>query len=133
VVALQGVPLFTGLSKRHLQRLAKETDELTFDAGETIIQEGMLGETLFVVLEGHGKVIRRGRKVGEVTPGDFFGELSAIDGGERTASVVADTPMVVLRLFRRTLVTLLHEEPRLALKVLDGVVQRVRQVQRRTG
>jgi CRP/FNR family cyclic AMP-dependent transcriptional regulator len=133
VVALQGVPLFTGMSKRHLQRLAKETDELTFDAGETIIQEGMLGETLFVVLEGHGKVTRRGRKVGEVTPGDFFGELSAIDGGERTASVVAETPMVVLRLFRRTLVTLLHEEPRLALKVLDGVVQRVRQVQRRTG
>ena len=46
-----------------------------------IVEEGMLGETLFVVLSGKGKVTRRGRKVGEVLPGDFFGELSALDGG----------------------------------------------------
>jgi CRP-like cAMP-binding protein len=130
VVALNGVPLFSDLSRRHLQRLAKEVDELRFAPGETIVQEGMLGETLFVVLEGTAKVVRGGRKVGEILPGEFFGELAAIDGGPRTASVVAETPMRVLRLFRRTLSSLWSDEPQLVLKMLDGVVRRVRQVQR---
>lgn len=133
VVALSGVPLFAGMPRRHLQRLAREADELTFGPGETIVQEGLLGETLFVVLAGHAKVTRGGRRVGQVVPGDFFGELSALDGGARTASVVAETPMRVLRLFRRTLTALLREDPQLAIKVLEGVVRRVREVQRRIG
>ena len=133
VAALAGVPLFSGFGKRHLQRLAKDTDELLFDTGESVVSEGMPGEALFVVLAGHGKVVRRGRRVGEVVPGDFFGELSAIDGGVRTATVVADTPIRVLRLFRRTLLALLADEPQLSLKLLDGMVRRVREVERRTG
>lgn len=133
VTALSGVPLFTGFGKRHLQQLAREADELAFGPGESVVTEGVLGETLFVVLAGHGKVVRRKRRVGEVVPGDFFGELSAIDGGARTASVIAETPMRVLRLYRRTLVALLKDEPQLALKILDGIVRRVREVERRTG
>jgi CRP-like cAMP-binding protein len=131
VVALAGVPLFGDFTKRHLQRLAKEADQQTFARGETIVQEGMLGETLFVVLSGHAKVLRGRRKVGEVVPGDFFGELSAIDGGPRTASVVAETDVQVLRLFRRTLSAMLRDEPRLVAKLLDGMVRRLRDVQRR--
>ncbi|MGE5226133.1 MAG: cyclic nucleotide-binding domain-containing protein [Planctomycetaceae bacterium] len=133
VTVLAGVPLFSDLRKRDLHRLAKEADELVFDPGERIVEEGMLGETLFVVLAGHGLVVREAARVGEVLPGDFFGELSALDGGPRTATIVADTPMRVLRLFRRTLVELIHDDPQLALKLLDGIVRRVRQVERRTG
>jgi CRP-like cAMP-binding protein len=129
---LGAVPLFMGFSKKHLQRLAAEVDELTFDKRAVIVEEGMLGETLFVVLSGKGKVSRAGKKVGEVLPGDFFGELSTIDGGPRTATVAAETPMRVLRLFRHTLVSLLRDEPRLTLKLLDGVVRRIREVQRAT-
>jgi CRP/FNR family transcriptional regulator, cyclic AMP receptor protein len=132
-VALSGVPLFADLPKRHLQRLAREADELTFAPGEQIVQEGSLGETLFVVMEGRAKVTRNGRRVGEVLPGDFFGELSAIDGGPRTASISAVTPVRVVRLFRRTLRKLLDDEPQLTVKILDGVVRRIRQVERRSG
>ncbi len=130
---LGSVPLFIGFSKKHLQRLAAEADELTFDRRSSIVEEGQLGETLFVVLAGAGKVTRKGKKVGEVLPGDFFGELSTIDGGPRTATITAETPMRVLRLFRHTLVSLLREEPRLSLKLLDGIVRRLREVQRHTG
>jgi CRP/FNR family cyclic AMP-dependent transcriptional regulator len=130
---LAGVPLFSDLRKRDLQRLAKQADELVFEAGERIVEEGMLGETLFVVLAGHGLVVRKGAEVGEVLPGDFFGELSALDGGARTATIVADTPMRVLRLFRRTLVELIHDDPQLSLKLLDGIVRRIRQIERRSG
>ncbi|HSL10963.1 MAG TPA: cyclic nucleotide-binding domain-containing protein [Actinomycetota bacterium] len=132
VVALSGVPLFADLPRRQIQRVAKEADELTFGAGETIVQEGMLGETMFVILEGQAKVVRGKRKVGEVLPGEFFGELSLIDGGPRSASVVADTPMRVLRIFRRTLTGLWRDDPKLAIRVLDGLVKRVREVARQT-
>ena len=131
-MALSGVPLFADLPRKHLQRIAKEADELTFAPGEVIVQEGMLGETLFVIFEGHAKVVRGDRKVAQVLPGDFFGELSLIDGGPRTASVVAETPMRVLRVFRRTLTTLWREDPKLAIRVLDGVTRRVREVSRAT-
>jgi CRP/FNR family transcriptional regulator, cyclic AMP receptor protein len=133
VVALAGVPLFADFTKRHLAHLAKEAEELDFEPGTTIVEEGMLGETLFVVLSGKAKVTRGGRKVGEVLPGDFFGELSALDGGPRTASVIADTPVRVLRLFRHTLMELLRDEPQLMLKLLAGIVRRIRSVERRAG
>src|SRR2546422_1155757 len=132
-VALAGVPLFADLPKKHLRRLAREADELAFTPGEQIVREGSLGETLFVVMEGRAKVTRNGRRVGEVLPGDFFGELSTIDGGPRTASITAVTPIRVVRLFRRTLRKLLEGEPQLATKILDGIVRRIRQVERRSG
>jgi CRP-like cAMP-binding protein len=128
--ALGGVPLFADFSKKHLQRLAADTDELTFAPGASVVREGELGETLFVVLEGEAKVVRGTRRVGTVLPGDFFGELSAIDAQPRSASVVAVTQLRVLRLFRRHLMALLKAEPQVTLKLLDGIVRRLRQVDR---
>jgi len=128
--ALAGVPLFSDFSKRELNRLAADTDELIFGPGEAIVREGDLGETMFVVLEGEGKVLRSGRKVGTVLPGDFFGELAAIDAQPRSASVAAVTRLRVLRLFRRHMMALLKDEPQVTLKLLDGIVRRVRQIDR---
>jgi CRP-like cAMP-binding protein len=130
--ALAGVPMFGDFSKKHLNRLAAETDELVFEPGQIIVREGDPGEALFVVLQGQGKVVRRKRKVGEVMPGDFFGELSAIDGEPRTASIVAVTPMRLLRLFRHTLTELLQDEPQVIPKLLEGIVKRLREVEART-
>jgi CRP/FNR family transcriptional regulator, cyclic AMP receptor protein len=128
--ALATVPLFSGFSAKHLKRLASQVDELTFEPREAIVEEGMRGETLFVMLSGRAKVTRGGRKVGAVLPGDFFGELSALDGGPRSATVSAETPVRVLRLFRHTLFDLLRDEPGLTLKLLDGIVRRLREVDR---
>jgi CRP-like cAMP-binding protein len=125
-VALAGVPLFQGFSARHLRELAERTDEVAYRPGEHVVAEGRLGETLFVVLEGEAQVVRGGRRVAKLVPGDFFGELSAIDGGPRTATVVADTPLVALRLFRRTLMGMLQREPVLAVKLLEGIARRIR-------
>ena len=60
---LSAVPLFVGFSKKHLQRLAAEADELTFDKREVIVEEGMLGETLFVVLSAIAAVGHHRRNV----------------------------------------------------------------------
>lgn len=129
VIALGAVPLFDGLSKRHLRRLAGEADAVEFEPGRAIVEEAQAGEAMFVVLSGQARVVRAGRKVGALIPGDFFGELSALDGGPRTASVVPETPMEVLRLFRHTLHRLMRQEPALAMSMLEGLARRLRQVQ----
>jgi CRP/FNR family transcriptional regulator, cyclic AMP receptor protein len=129
---LSSMPLFEGFSQRHLHRLARQSDELEAKRGDRIVEEGMRGEAFFVVLSGRAKVVRGGRRLGELMPGDFFGELSALDGGPRSASVVAETPMRLLRLFRHTLMELLEDEPQLSLRILDRLVRRIREVERRS-
>jgi CRP/FNR family cyclic AMP-dependent transcriptional regulator len=129
VIALAAVPLFDGFSKAHLRRLAREADLVEFGPGRAIVEEARAGEAMFVILTGKARVVRAGRKVGALIPGDFFGELSALDGGPRTASVVPDTPMEVLRLYRHTLVRLMKQEPALAMNMLEGIARRLRQVQ----
>jgi CRP/FNR family transcriptional regulator, cyclic AMP receptor protein len=124
--ALSVVPLFSGLSKAELNKLAEETDVVSFPAGTTIVEEGLLGETMFVVTSGEAKVLQGKRRLGTVRPGDFFGEVALLDGAPRSASVVAETPVVAIRLFRRILLKMLEAEPKLSLKILDALVRRVR-------
>jgi CRP-like cAMP-binding protein len=128
--ALSVVPLFAGLTKRDLSRLAEETDVVSFPAGTTVVEEGLLGETMFVVLSGEAKVVKGKRRLGTVRPGDFFGEVALLDGAPRSASVVAQTPVEAIRLYRRTLLRTLEAEPQLALKILDALVRRVRNLTR---
>lgn len=129
-LALSVVPLFGGFSKRDLNRLAEEADLVSFPPGTTIVEEGLLGETMFVVLAGEAKVVQGTRRLGTVRPGDFFGEVALLDGAPRSASVVAETPLEALRLYRRTLFRMLEAEPQLALKILDSLVRRVRDLTR---
>jgi len=128
LVALRSVPLFDGVSKRHLRRLAGETDVVSFGSGHPIVEEGHPGEAMFVVLGGAARVERAGRKVGALVPGDFFGELSALDGGPRTASVVPETPMEVLRLYRHSLRRMIEDEPGFGMGLLEGIARRLRQI-----
>jgi CRP/FNR family transcriptional regulator, cyclic AMP receptor protein len=128
VAALRVVPLFDGFTTRHLRRLAREADVVRFSAGRPIVVEGQSGEAMFVMLIGTALVVRRGRRVGSLIPGDFFGELSALDGGPRTASVVPETPVEALRVFRHTLRKMVDEEPALAMGLLEGLARRIRQV-----
>jgi CRP-like cAMP-binding protein len=128
VAALATIPLFGGLSKRDLRRLAEEADVVRFERGRPIVVEGERGEAMFVMLSGSAKVVRGRRTVATVVPGDFFGELSALDDGPRTASVVPETPVEVLRLFRHTLRQLVRREPALALRMLEGLAHRLRHV-----
>jgi len=124
--ALSHVPLFSGFSKRALAALAKDTDVVSFSAGQKIVEEGMLGEAMFVILSGEATVLKGKRRLGIILPGDFFGEVAVLDGSPRSATVVAATPLVVIRLFRRTLLRFLEAEPQLAIKILDGIVRRMR-------
>jgi CRP-like cAMP-binding protein len=128
VTALETIPLFDGLAKRHLRKLAEEADVVRFRPGRPIVEEGQGGEAMYVMLSGTAAVMRGRRSVARLIPGDFFGELSALDAGPRSASVVAETPVDALRLFRHTLRDLVQTEPALVFRMLEGLARRLRQV-----
>ena len=75
------------------------------------------------------RVVRNGRKVATLLPGDFFGELSALDGGPRSATVIAETPLSAVRLFRRTLMGMAQREPGLTISLLQGIARRIREIE----
>lgn len=91
---LAGVPLLSGLDRKHLERLTKDFAARTFPAGSVVVREGDdHGVGFFVVAEGQGVVTIGGKKVGEVGPGSYFGEVALITDRMRTATVTATTDL----------------------------------------
>ncbi len=91
---LKRVPLFSGLSQRQLRRIASGFQERDYAAGRTIVREGhMDGIGLFILAEGNASVHVGGKQVGALGPGDHFGELAVINRAERSATVIAETPL----------------------------------------
>jgi CRP/FNR family transcriptional regulator, cyclic AMP receptor protein len=124
--SLSRVPLFHSLTTRQMRRLARGTSEDSYDAGSSIVREGGRTETLFVVLEGTAKIVRDGRTIAHRNPGEFFGEISMIDGRRRVASVVAKTPMRCLVLYHDVLRRLVMDDPRMGWSLLLTLAGRVR-------
>jgi CRP/FNR family transcriptional regulator, cyclic AMP receptor protein len=127
---LAQVPLFEGLSRRHLKQIAEHADEISFRRRETIVEAGRPGGSFFVIVEGEVKVLRGGRVIGRAGPGEFFGEISLLDGGPRTASVIAETPVVAIRLFKASFDKIVEEEPSVAGKILAVVARRLREAEK---
>lgn len=127
---LAQVPLFEGLSRRHLKQIAERADEISFREKETIVEAGQPGGTFFIIVEGEVRVVRGDRTIARAGPGEFFGEISLLDGGPRTASVIADTPVVAIRLFKASFDKVVREEPRVAGKILAVVARRLREAER---
>ena len=105
---LARVPIFTGLSKRHLRGIAGISRERRFQEKETVAEEGKPGDDFYVILGGQAKVVKRGRTIATLIPGDFFGEIALLDGGPRSASVIAETPLETMTLNRKPFHSMLH-------------------------
>lgn len=129
--SLAAIPLFSALSKRDLQKIAKVTNEVTRPAGSMLVDQGDLGREAFFIVEGAATVKRNGRKVGTLGPGDAVGELSLLDHGPRTATVIADTDLVALVLSSREFSGIIEDVPSLAHKMLGQLAARVRELDRK--
>jgi CRP-like cAMP-binding protein len=127
---LVSVPLFSGLSRRELKRCGQVAKSVSFDAGDVIAEEGEEGLAFYVITSGEASVKRRGKNAATLIPGDFFGEVSLLDGGPRTATVVANTPLTCLSILRWDFRNLLEKEPSLAPKILKELAKRLRQIER---
>ena len=103
---LTRVPLFAGLSRRDLRRLAEHADVVSFRPREAIVQVGRPGGTFYVVLQGEANVVLNDRTIGNLMPGDFF------------------------RIIKRSFDRVISEEPTVAAKILAVVAKRLRQAER---
>lgn len=121
-------PLFRGLDADGLAAIAAASIEVEFPAERVIARQGEIGTGFFVVAEGTARVVRDGVVVARLGPGEFFGELSVLDGGPRIAQVVADTPVRCLALASWDFERVLREQPGVALSVLRVVAGRLREV-----
>ena len=131
--ALAAVPLFEGLSGRHLRHVRDLGDEAFFMKGASLVRQGDEGDTFFVLLEGQAKVVRGGKTINTLIPGDHFGEISLLDGGERTASVVADTPVTCLVIDRKKFTKALSKEPAMSKALLKSMAKMIRRTDRSLG
>jgi CRP-like cAMP-binding protein len=105
--------------------------EVRYMEGARIVKAGDDGDSFFVLVSGQAKVVSRGGKMlNRLLPGDFFGEISLLDGGDRTANVVAETPLVVLMVRRSRFHRMLAEDPSVTVSMLKQVARRLRQMQR---
>lgn len=127
---LAHAPLFQGLSRRHLKQIAEHADEISYRANETIVQAGERGGSFYVIVEGEARVVRDSKVLSRVGPGEFFGEISLLDGGPRTATVVAETPVLAIRIFKRSFDKVVAQEPTVAAKILAVVARRLREAEK---
>jgi CRP-like cAMP-binding protein len=127
---LRNVPLFTSCTNKDLEKIAKAGDEVSMKAGSLIVDQGQTGREAFVVLSGSVLVRRNGKKVATLGPGTIVGELSLLDHGPRTATVVCETDCTFLLLDQRAFLGVVDEVPALAHKLLASLAGRIRDLDR---
>lgn len=123
---LKSIPLFASCSNAELRQIAEIVKEVDFPAGQTIVKEGSTGVGMHVVVEGETKVQIGGRTRRKLGPGAFFGEIALLDGGPRSATVVADTDVKTLSVPSWDFKSMLKGSPTLAMKMLEEVCRRLR-------
>jgi CRP/FNR family transcriptional regulator, cyclic AMP receptor protein len=127
---LANVALFSGCTKKELERVAKAGDEIVMTAGTVIVDQGQTGREAFVVLEGTVTVKRGGRKIGTLGPGDVVGELSLLDHGPRTATAICETDCELLVIDQRHFRSVLEDVPSMSIKLLSALAGRIRELDR---
>ena len=118
--------LFADVDADGMARIAARAVEVDFPADHVIARRGEIGTRFFVALNGCARVIRDGETLARIGPGEFFGELSVLDGRPRVAQVVADGPTTCLALASWDFEAVLREEPGVALAVLRELARRLR-------
>jgi CRP-like cAMP-binding protein len=128
--SLRRVALFSSCSNKDLEKIAKAGDEVTLDAGSVIVDQGQTGREAFVIINGSATVKRNGKKVATLGAGSVVGELSLLDHGPRTATVVADTECTMLVISQRQFLAVIDAIPAISHKLLATLAGRIRELDR---
>jgi CRP-like cAMP-binding protein len=131
--SLRKIPLFAVVDDEALEALADLLIERRIPKHQTIVEEGLAGDYMYVIRDGQVKVTKlsgdgREKILGLLGPGDFFGEMSLLDNSERSASVKSLTETRILALSRNDFLKELRNNPDLAMAVIQELTRRVRQM-----
>ncbi len=130
VTFVKAIPIFSSCTPKELKGVATSGKEVSFQAGRVICKEGETGVGLHIILEGEVKVLVGGRTRRRLGPGAFFGEIALLDGGPRSASVVAETPVRTFAITSWNFRSVLKEYPSMPVKMLEEVCKRLRENER---
>ena len=120
--------LFAGIDADGLARIADRITELDVPGDRVIARQGEIGTGFFLIATGGARVVREGQTIATLGPGDFFGELSVLDGKPRNAQVVSNEPTVCLALASWDFEAVVHEQPSVALAILRELASRLREL-----
>ena len=127
----QRVPLFESVSKKGIWEIVTAATEVDLPAGKQLVAQGEHGRELYVILRGTADVDVDGRKVSELVPGDFFGELAFLHPAPRSATVTARTDMRVMVLDSRAMDVIVDREPLVAKRLMETMAKRIRRTEGR--
>lgn len=124
---LEGVAFFDGFSADELQRVAELCDEVESRAGSVVVDQGDPGTACYVLVTGTASVYVRGEYVTSLGPGTMIGEMSLVDHRPRTATVVADSDLALLRFDSKAFSKLLEEMPKASERLMAILQSRLGQ------
>ncbi|HSJ36022.1 MAG TPA: cyclic nucleotide-binding domain-containing protein [Acidimicrobiia bacterium] len=126
VELVRSVPLFSGLTKSDMREIGKLCFEQSFEPEQVILKQLEEAQLMVAILSGKARIVKDGKTITTVGPGDAIGEMSLIDGRRRSASVVAETPVECVVIHRTTFTKLLDSSPSIARKLLISQTERLR-------
>ena len=126
VSLLKNTPIFANTSEKSLESLIKSAIIKTVVQGDKLVSEGQGGAGFYLILNGKAHVVKEGTTLAELSAGNFFGELSVIDGQPRTADVVAATEAKCLIISQWAMKSVIANHPEVALSMLTELVRRLR-------
>jgi CRP/FNR family cyclic AMP-dependent transcriptional regulator len=123
-------PVFSGIPNRRLRRLVRRATFAQYGPGDVVVEQGAPGDSLYVILSGTARA--RGKPAARtLRTGDYFGELSLLDGVPRSATVVATDDLHVMRLPGASFLRLAQHNPSISLELLSNVGWQVRRLETR--
>jgi CRP/FNR family transcriptional regulator, cyclic AMP receptor protein len=126
---IRSVPLFSEFGEKGLQRVAAIAKEVKFPAGKEIAKQGETGIGFHMIVEGEATVSVDGVNHASLGPGSYFGEMSLLDGGPRSATVTAATELKTVSLTSWDFNVLLDQFPELTKNLLIQLCRRLRAVE----
>jgi len=133
---LANAPLFQGLNNRQLKQIASRFVPRTYQAGEAIVKQGQSGFGMFTIIRGRVEAVLElvdGSQtvVNEFGPTDFFGEISVLDSGPRTASIIAREETECLFLGHVEFISILQQDAEMTTEIAIALAKRLRQAVRK--
>ena len=124
---LAGVPLFAGLSKRHLQEVARGCMSRRWPADCCVVPEDTKSQVCYIIVDGTVDVRRHGHTIAQLGPGEFFGEIALFDPGPRSATVTTTSEMTSVELSRQSFLAVAGDNPAILLRMLEALAKRLRE------
>ena len=122
---LKKVPLFVGCTKAELRQLARISEELELREGTVLTREGRTAHEFFVIVDGTVRVTKGGKKLADLGPGAWLGEIALLTRARRTATATATSSTRTLVIVDRDFRKVMKDMPSIGMKVLTSVAERL--------